>query len=346
MIKNVTLGADPEFFLYDTKKKMYVSAEGLIGGQKNNPTEIPTGEMILEDNVMVEFCTTICKNAKQLNKSVNNALVHLRQMLPKHLEFRMEASAELDWSLLTSEQATQFGCMPDSNAYTLRQNTSPDSNTNLRTCSGHVHIGFKNPNFDEQEVERRMKDLESRANTSFFDAAERGANKLLKYLYKYHNVKDMVFDPAFEDALICAEQFAFIEELGGEMVIRKGDPTRIFTIMNGYSTTERGLEALVEITYHTVSSIVDMFHDELTYDQIKEIEMYRGMNAGIGPYFTYPMYGHVGELAIPSDSMTAKTQDLMPLGDVGRIYPQPSSSYVLGEIFLLNQPIHWGLRES
>jgi hypothetical protein len=135
MIKNVTLGADPEFFLYDTKKKMYVSAEGLIGGQKNNPTEIPTGEMILEDNVMVEFCTTICKNAKQLNKSVNNALVHLRQMLPKHLEFRMEASAELDWSLLTSEQATQFGCMPDSNAYTLRQNTSPDSNTNLRTCS-------------------------------------------------------------------------------------------------------------------------------------------------------------------------------------------------------------------
>lgn len=149
MIKNVTLGADPEFFLYDTKKKMYISAEGLIGGQKNNPTEIPTGEMILEDNVMVEFCTTICKNAKQLNKSVNNALVHLRQMLPKHLEFRMEASAELDWSLLTSEQATQFGCMPDSNAYTLRQNTSPDSNTNLRTCSGHVHIGFKNPNFDD-----------------------------------------------------------------------------------------------------------------------------------------------------------------------------------------------------
>jgi len=149
MIKNVTLGADPEFFLYDIKKKMYISAEGLIGGQKNNPTEIPTGEMILEDNVMVEFCTTICKNAKQLNKSVNNALVHLRQMLPKHLEFRMEASAELDWSLLTSEQATQFGCMPDSNAYTLRQNTSPDSNTNLRTCSGHVHIGFKNPNFDD-----------------------------------------------------------------------------------------------------------------------------------------------------------------------------------------------------
>jgi hypothetical protein len=39
--------------------------------------------------------------------------------------------------------------MPDSNAYTLRQNTSPDSNTNLRTCSGHVHIGFKNPNFDD-----------------------------------------------------------------------------------------------------------------------------------------------------------------------------------------------------
>jgi hypothetical protein len=174
----------------------------------------------------------------------------------------------------------------------------------------------QDPNYDQSKAERKLNELQQYINSSFFDVAERGANKLLKYLYKYHNVKDMVFDPAFEDALICAEQFAFIEELGGEMVIRKGDPTRIFTIMNGYSTTERGLEALVEITYHTVSSIVDMFHDELTYDQIKEIEMYRGMNAGVGSYFTYPMYGHVGELAIPSDSMTAKTQDLMPLGDL------------------------------
>ena len=174
----------------------------------------------------------------------------------------------------------------------------------------------QDPNYDQSKAERKLNELQQYINSSFFDVAERGANKLLKYLYKYHNVKDMVFDPAFEDALICAEQFAFIEELGGEMVIRKGDPTRIFTIMNGYSTTERGLEALVEITYHTVSSIVDMFHDELTYDQIKEIEMYRGMNAGVGPYFTYPMYGHVGELAIPSDSMTAQTQNLMPLGDL------------------------------
>ena len=175
---------------------------------------------------------------------------------------------------------------------------------------------IQNPNYDPKLAERRLQEMQDYHNSSFFDVAERGANKLLKYMYKYHNVKDMVFDPAFEDALICAEQYAFIEELGGELNIRKGDPTRIFTIMNGYATTERGLEAMVEITYHTVSSIVDMFHDELTEDQIKEIEMYRGMNSGVGPYFTYPMYGHVGELAIPSDSMTAQVQNLMPLGDL------------------------------
>lgn len=175
---------------------------------------------------------------------------------------------------------------------------------------------LQNPEFDEQKAEKRLKELQEFIDSPFFDIAERGANKLLKYVYKYHNVKDVLFDPAFEDALISAEQYGFIEELGGELSIRKGDPTRIFTIMNAHSTTEAGLEALLEISYHTVSSLVDMFHDELTNDQLKELETYKGGNSGPGPYFTYPMYGHVGELAIPSDSLTAATQDLMPLGDL------------------------------
>ena len=175
---------------------------------------------------------------------------------------------------------------------------------------------IQNPNYDPQKAERRLKELEEYTNSSFFDIAERGANKLLKYLYKYYNIKDRVFDAAFEDALIAAEQYCFIEELGGEISIRKGDPTRIFTIMNGHATDESGLEALVEVTYHTISSLVDLFHDELTPAQIKELEDYRGYNSGPQPYFTYPMYGHVGELAIPTDSATARVQEVMPLGDL------------------------------
>ena len=175
---------------------------------------------------------------------------------------------------------------------------------------------IQNPNFDQALAEKRLKELEEYTNSSFFDVAERGANKLLKYLYKYYYVKDLVFDPAFEDALIAAEQYCFIEEMGGEVSIRKGDPTRIFTIMNGHATNESGLEALVEVTYHTISSLVDLFHDFLTKDQLKELEDYRGYNSGPMPYFNYPMYGHIGELAIPTNSATARVQELMPLGDL------------------------------
>jgi hypothetical protein len=171
-------------------------------------------------------------------------------------------------------------------------------------------------NFDEREAQKRIKKVMDFVNSPFFDIAERGANKIIKFLYKYYNVKDLVFDNAFEDALIAAEQYCFIEELGGEILIRKGDPTRIFTIMNGHANDESGLEALVEVTYHTVSSIVDLFHDELTESQLKILEDYRGYNSGPAPYFNYPMYGHVGELAIPTDSATARIQELMPLGDL------------------------------
>lgn len=175
---------------------------------------------------------------------------------------------------------------------------------------------IQNSNFSEEEAQKRLKKLMDFVDSPYFDVAERGANKILKFLYKYYNVKDLVFDPAFEDALIAAEQYCFIEELGSDIIIRKGDPTRIFTVMNGHANNESGLEALVEVSYHTISSLVDLFHDELTQDQLKILEDYRGYNSGPAPYFNYPMYGHVGELAIPTDSATAKIQELMPLGDL------------------------------
>jgi hypothetical protein len=175
---------------------------------------------------------------------------------------------------------------------------------------------IQSKSFNEEEAKSKLQKLEEFTNSPYFDVAERGANKLLKYLYKYYNVKDKVFDPAFEDALIAAEQYCFIEEFSGELNIRKGDPTRIFTIMNGHSTDESGLEALVEVTYHTTSSLIDLFHDTLTTDQIKELQDYRGYNSGPQPLFNYPMYGHIGELAIPSDSATARVQEIMPLGDL------------------------------
>ena len=37
-------------------------------------------------------------------------------------------------------------CDPDYNAWTGAKNTPPGTSTNLRTCGGHIHVGYDNPN--------------------------------------------------------------------------------------------------------------------------------------------------------------------------------------------------------
>lgn len=166
---------------------------------------------------------------------------------------------------------------------------------------------------DEQQLAEKIGKLNEFVSSPYFDIAERAANKILKYTYKKYNIKD-IFDACFEDALIAAEQYIFTEYLGGELVVRRGDPLRIFSIMNQYDNTEDGLESLCEISYHTLSSIIDMFHDELTEEQVEYLRSLRG-ESGNSPYFTYPKVGSIGELAIPTDSMTAQVNAMLPIGE-------------------------------
>lgn len=147
-INNLTLGADPEFFLYNIAKGRIEPAVGLIGGTKENGLFIPTGESILEDNVMVEFTTTVCKNAEELNSSIKRALAHLRNVLPQYYEFVFKASHVFEPADLNSQQAQEIGCEPDYNAYTLRMNKPGNPKNLMRTCSGHIHLGYDNPSID------------------------------------------------------------------------------------------------------------------------------------------------------------------------------------------------------
>ena len=147
-INNLTLGADPEFFLHNIAKGRIEPAVGLIGGTKENGLFIPTGESVLEDNVMVEFTTTICKDAKELNDSIQRALTHLKNTLPQYYEFVFKASHVFEPADLSSEQAQEIGCEADYNAYTLRMNKPASAKNLMRTCSGHIHLGYDNPSID------------------------------------------------------------------------------------------------------------------------------------------------------------------------------------------------------
>jgi hypothetical protein len=151
MIKNVTLGADPELFLEINGE--IVSAEGLIGGTKEFPKLISeTGHAIQEDNVMIEFNIPPSKSVIEFTNNINQVKDYLEALaIIQGGKLNISASAELDPKYLQSEQALQFGCEPDYNLYLKAKNYPPITGGTLRTCGGHIHIGYKNPNQNDSE---------------------------------------------------------------------------------------------------------------------------------------------------------------------------------------------------
>lgn len=144
-MKNIKIGADPELFL--EKDGVIISAEGMIGGTKEEPRKITKdGHAVQEDNVMIEFNIPACETKEDFIFNLNFVKSYLDTLVGmKGCNLNFSASAELAEDQLNTEQAQEFGCEPDLNVYLEGENPKPVGSGTLRSCGGHVHIGYENP---------------------------------------------------------------------------------------------------------------------------------------------------------------------------------------------------------
>lgn len=157
--QNITIGADPELFLKDKVSGGWVAAVGLVGGTKEKPKKIDKkGHAIQEDNVMVEFNIPPAKTEKKFVKSINHVLGHLAGILPQY-NLVIEASATFPKEQLQHPQCMTFGCEPDYDAWNIIINPAPNPNTAIRTCGGHIHVGYDGVDDDNQVELIRAMDL-------------------------------------------------------------------------------------------------------------------------------------------------------------------------------------------
>lgn len=147
MIDKITLGADPELFLINDAG--FVSAEGKFGGTKEAPKALNRkGFSIQEDNVSVEFNIPPVDNLQDFQDNIQYMVDYIK-VGANQFDCRIstDASAIFEDRFLNTKQAQTFGCDPDFNAYTLEENPSIEvTNPNMRTCGGHIHIGYDKPN--------------------------------------------------------------------------------------------------------------------------------------------------------------------------------------------------------
>jgi hypothetical protein len=159
-MSEILVGADPELFVKDAAGNMS-AAIGKIGGSKQSPRACKLGAL-QEDNVLAEYNIDPAHSVQEWltnNHTVRNELDVV--LKPHALSTVVESSHEFTQAQLVGwgEQALQFGCDPDYNAYTMKRNASPDPYQVLRTAGGHIHVGYNKPNEETNSKIIRAMDL-------------------------------------------------------------------------------------------------------------------------------------------------------------------------------------------
>lgn len=143
-----SLGADPEFFLYD---RGFVPACGLFGGEKGKPIDLGDGYGLQEDNVMAEYnippCSSEDEFVTRVRRGLRKALNYIRNSTKnRYMEAYLSNAVLLTHKQAKAKGAGTFGCSPDFDAY-MKGAPAPSVGAGTigrhRFAGGHVHFGYE-----------------------------------------------------------------------------------------------------------------------------------------------------------------------------------------------------------
>lgn len=152
-VKNVTIGADPELFIKDKVSGKFVSAIGIIPGEKKKAVQmegLPAGYKSQIDNVLGEYNIPPVTNKKDFIESFLKANEWFSNFLgDRNMTIENRASAIYDEDQLTDPKAKEIGCDPSFNCWTEQLTETPEKfEGRLRTAGTHIHIGYEGKNID------------------------------------------------------------------------------------------------------------------------------------------------------------------------------------------------------
>ncbi len=154
-LNNITIGADPELFLINSKTGEVVSSIGIIPGEKGNPyrsNNMPEGYGLEIDNILAEFNIPPVRDKEGFIEAITYMKNYIKNFIKaknSNLDILCKASMMVNEDQLQSPEAKLFGCSVDYNAYTEEPNPKPQGErTNLRSAGFHIHIGYDDCNVD------------------------------------------------------------------------------------------------------------------------------------------------------------------------------------------------------
>lgn len=148
---NVTIGCDPELFIFDNVKQRIVPAIGKIGGSKASPMSLRAGGMVQLDGTVLEFGTAPATSSggfiRQLQANITEIRTKLDNRFHGRYELRCGALAGYDAEDIEENHiGLDVGCSPQ---YKFTSHNSLQAVGGVYKLSreaipvgGHIHVGF------------------------------------------------------------------------------------------------------------------------------------------------------------------------------------------------------------
>lgn len=148
---NVTIGCDPELFLFDNIKQRIVPAIGKIGGSKHKPLSLVGGGMVQLDGTVLEFGTAPATSGEdfvsQIQSTINQIRTKLDNRFHGRYELRCGALAGYHPEDIDEDHiGLNVGCSPQyrftsDNALEVVGGVSKLDRSAI-PVGGHIHVGF------------------------------------------------------------------------------------------------------------------------------------------------------------------------------------------------------------
>lgn len=162
---DITLGSDPEIFLTEKATGKPWGARDCSTGTKEKPEPLPLGALQV-DGMALEFNITPASTLEDWIKN-HDAVVSVLEERAEREGLQVCDANFLDFKdyireAKATEEELEFGCDPDLNAGTGKENEMPDNDDGditYRTTGGHIHVGFSdwaNSSGDSLETARSL----------------------------------------------------------------------------------------------------------------------------------------------------------------------------------------------
>lgn len=123
---------------------------------------------------------------------------------------------------------------------------------------------------DKQVLEQKLASID-KLKMSYQDIRESIASSILQYLKRDLNL-DMTFSKGWEDVLIAGEEIYAVEEISNEPKVRRVNPLECTFVLPHNQDIIDNSDIVVEMTYMSISQIIDNFYEDLSEDEITHLE--------------------------------------------------------------------------